>query len=70
MPKSKQQINDSLKKLETIVEWFENQEEVDVEEGLDKVKEGAKLIKELKERLKNVENEFKEIKGELEVEEE
>ncbi len=59
-------INDQLKKLEDIASWFDEQEEVDVEEGLKKVKEGAVLIKELKGKLKEVENEFEEIKKELE----
>ena len=66
---SKEKISDSLKKLETIARWFDMQKEVDVEEGLKKVREGAGLIKELKSKLKKVENEFKEIKKELEVEE-
>ncbi|MBI5221102.1 MAG: exodeoxyribonuclease VII small subunit [Candidatus Liptonbacteria bacterium] len=58
-------ISGSLGKLEQIVAWFEQQEEVDVELGLLKVKEGAALIKELKEKLKKVENEFEEIKKDL-----
>lgn len=59
-------LSQSLKKLEEIVEWFENQREVDVEKGLEKVKEGAALVKASKERLKKVENEFEEVKKELE----
>lgn len=59
-------ISESLSKLEEIVEWFEKQEDVDVEEGLKKVKEGAGIIKVLKARLAEVENEFNEIKRELE----
>ena len=58
----KTNIKESLGKLEQIVSWFEKQSDVDVEEGLEKVKEGAVLIKELKGRLKEVENEFEEIK--------
>ena len=58
----KTNLSESLKKLEKIAEWFESQEEVDVEEGLKKVKEGAQLIKISKERLKKVENEFEEVK--------
>lgn len=61
-----QKISESLSKLEGIVDWFEKQEDVDVEEGLKKVKEGAGLIKSLKSRLKEVENEFNEIKKEIE----
>lgn len=58
-------LKDSLKKLNEIVDWFENQEEVDVEEGLKKVKDGAELIKVCKKRLSEVENEFKEIQKEI-----
>ncbi len=59
-------LTESLKRLEKIVEWFENQDEVDVEKGLEKVREGAALVKASKERLKKVENEFEEVKKELE----
>ncbi len=59
-------LSESLKKLDKIVEWFESQEEIDVEKGLEKVKEGVKLIKASKERFKNIENEFEEVKKELE----
>jgi len=58
----KTNLSESLRKLEKIVEWFEEQSEVDVEKGLEKVKEGARLIKISKERLKKVENEFEEVK--------
>ncbi|MEA2098078.1 MAG: exodeoxyribonuclease VII small subunit [Patescibacteria group bacterium] len=61
----KTNLSESLKKLEKIVNWFELQEEIDVEKGLEKVKEGVKLIKASKERLKKVENEFEEVKKEL-----
>ncbi len=64
--KDKTKISESLSKLEGIVEWFENQKDVDIEEGLKRVKEGAGLIKNLKLRLKEVENEFEEIKKEIE----
>ncbi len=63
--KEKKEIGAKLGKLEEIVAWFEKQEEVDVEEGLKKVKEGALLVKDLKERMKEVENEFEEIKKDL-----
>ncbi|MFZ2975919.1 MAG: exodeoxyribonuclease VII small subunit [Candidatus Moraniibacteriota bacterium] len=59
-------LSESLKKLEEITQWFNGQEEVDVEKGLEKVKEGAKLIRASRERLKEVENEFKDVKKELE----
>lgn len=62
----KKDLKNNLKKLEDISAWFSDQEEVDVEEGLNKVREAAALIKESKERLKKIENEFEEIKKEFE----
>lgn len=61
-------LNDSIGKLRQIAEWFESQEEVDVETGLSKIKEGAILVKECKERLKDLENTFNEIKKDLDLE--
>lgn len=63
-------LNNNLKRLAKITEWFDNQEEIDVEEGLNKVKEAVGLIKVSKERLKAIENEFEEIKKEIDIEEE
>jgi exonuclease VII small subunit len=62
---SKVNLNETLKKLAGIVEWFESQSELDVEKGLEYVKEGAVLIKDSRERLTQIENEFKEIKKEI-----
>lgn len=58
-------LNKNLKELAQITAWFDNQEEIDVEQGLKNVKEAVKIIKESKERLKEVENEFEEIKKEI-----
>lgn len=66
MAQSKNNLTKNLKEIEAIVEWFESQDEVDVEKGIEKVKTGAKLIKESKKRLKTIENEFEEVKKELE----
>ncbi|MEK9135358.1 MAG: exodeoxyribonuclease VII small subunit [Patescibacteria group bacterium] len=63
----KKDLSSNLKRLSEITDWFENQEEIDVEEGLEKVKEAAALIKSSKERLKVVENEFEEIKKSVDV---
>ena len=63
-------LNDSLKRLAEITEWFDNQEEIDIEEGLKKVKTAVELIKASKERLKTIENEFEEIKKGVEEENE
>lgn len=71
MPKEKlgaKNLSSNLKRLSEITEWFENQEEIDVEEGLKKVKEAVGLIRVSKERLKSIENEFEEIKKEIDVE--
>ncbi|MEN8252250.1 MAG: exodeoxyribonuclease VII small subunit [Patescibacteria group bacterium] len=66
MAQKKENLTKSLKEIEEIVQWFEVQDEVDVEEGIKKVKEGAGLIKDSKKRLKEIENEFEEVKKELE----
>ncbi len=55
----------SLKELEKIAAWFEQQEEIDVEDGIAHVKAGAKLIKDTKKKLASIENEFEEIKKSL-----
>ncbi len=36
---NKQNLSEQLKKLGTIVSWFEDQEEIDVEKGIEMVKE-------------------------------
>jgi len=67
MPDDTKNLNTNLKRLSEITKWFDNQEEVDVEEGLKKVKEAVGLIKISKSRLKEIENEFEEIKKEIEL---
>ena len=66
MADKKFNLKDSLRKLKEIVDWFEEQEEVDVETGLEKVKEGAILVKDCKTRLSQIENEFEKIRKEAE----
>lgn len=61
-------LSKALKDLEGLVNWFDDQTQVDVEAGLKKVKEGAKLIKESKSRLKEIENEFEEVKEDIKEE--
>ena len=68
MTEDNKNLNQNLKRLSEITEWFDHQEEIDVEEGLKKVKEAVTLIKASKSRLKEVENEFEEIKKEIEPE--
>ncbi|MEA2113300.1 MAG: exodeoxyribonuclease VII small subunit [Patescibacteria group bacterium] len=64
----KNKLKDSLKKLEEIIRWFDEQEEVDVEAGLEKVKTGVGLIQTSRKRLKEIENEFEEVKKGFEEE--
>jgi hypothetical protein len=66
----KNNVNESLSKLEQITRWFDAQKEIDVEEGMDKVREGAALVKELEKRLSEIENEFQELKKDLGLSEE
>ncbi len=66
MPKTN--LSDSLKKIQDIIRWFDSQEEVDIEQSLEKIKEGTALIKESRTRLKAIENEFEIVKKELEKE--
>ncbi len=66
MAKKDENLNKKLEKLSEIAVWFEEREDIDIEEGLQKVKEAAKIIKESKNRLKEIENEFEEVKKELE----
>ncbi len=65
---NKKNLTENLSKLSEISKWFEERNEVDIEEGLKKVKEAAGIIKESKERLKEIENEFEEIKKNVEGE--
>ena len=62
---TKNTLKDSLKKLKDIVDWFDKQDEVDVEIGLEKVKEGVVFIKERRKQLKELENEFEKIKFDI-----
>lgn len=66
----KNDLNENLKKLSETAEWFENREDVDVEEGLKKVKEAVEIIKESKKRLREIENEFEKVKKELDTDDE
>jgi hypothetical protein len=64
----KMNLSESLKKVQDIIAWFDNQEDVDVEKGLEKIKEGTVLIKDSRARLKEIENEFEVVKKDLEKE--
>lgn len=59
-------LGESLKELEEISTWFEEQDEIDVEKGIMKAKEGAALLASTRKQLAAVENEFEEVKKSLE----
>jgi exonuclease VII small subunit len=63
--KDKEHIGETLKKLQKIVEWFDAQDDLDLELALQKVREGAKLVASGKARLAAIENEFNEVKQSL-----
>jgi len=63
--KTEVNLTESLTELNEIVAWFGSQDDVDVEQGLEKVREAAKLIKGSKARLAQIENEFTEIEKEM-----
>ena len=67
--KKKAALGASLKRLEEIVGWFDTQDEVDVEVGLERVKEGADLVKVCRTRLRELENEFETVRKDLETSE-
>ncbi len=55
-------VDETLKKLERIAEWFEKQDEPSLEEGLKKIEEAAILIEASRKRLGEIENRFDEVK--------
>ncbi len=52
----------SFEELEKITQWFDSEENVDVEVGLKKFERGLELASELKKKLSEVENKVEEIK--------
>lgn len=65
---TKLNFSEALGEIEEINNWFQN-EDIDLDEGLEKFRHGLELIKKCKTRLKQVENEFIEIKKEFNVDE-
>lgn len=55
-----------LEEIAEILAWFDAQDELDVEQALEKIKKAGELIKVSKKRLGEIENEFKEIEKEIE----
>ena len=57
---------DAMKELETLNQWFQR-DDIDLEEGLEKLQRAKLLIQYCQKRLKNVETEFKELRESFEV---
>lgn len=60
-----QNFSEAMKKLNQINDWFE-QEDLDLEEALGKLKEGKELITFCRGRLREIENEFIELRADME----
>ncbi len=56
-----------FKQLQQIVDWYDQQQELDIEAGLAKAKQAAELIKLCSRRLAQLENEFTKIKADLDT---
>ncbi|OHB18102.1 MAG: hypothetical protein A2913_01385 [Parcubacteria group bacterium RIFCSPLOWO2_01_FULL_40_65] len=69
MADKKFNLKESLRKLNEIADWFEDQKEIDIEAGLQLVKEGTRLVKDCKARLSEIENEFEKVRKEVEKDE-
>lgn len=66
MSKDNTSFSESMKELNSLAEWFQ-QDDFDLEEGLTKLRRGKDLIVECQKRLNDVENEFLEIKEDMEA---
>ncbi len=67
--KESKQIRKNLEELNKIIEWFDAQDELDVEEALIKIKKATELIHSGKKGLVDIENDFREIKKKIDAEE-
>jgi len=61
MAEDKLNFTKAYEEVEEINEWFQ-EEEIDLEEALQKYERGMELIQKCKDRLKKAENKFEEIK--------
>ncbi|MFZ5437958.1 MAG: exodeoxyribonuclease VII small subunit [Patescibacteria group bacterium] len=65
MTTKKLSMNEAMKELERINNWFQN-EDLDLDEGLEKLQQAQKLTQQIKTRLNEVENKFIALKEEFE----
>ena len=66
--KEKFDFKEAIEELEKINTWFQ-EEDIDLDEGLEKLKKGKDLIAKCRERLQKAENEFTSVKEDLAAEE-
>lgn len=66
-PTKKVDFAKAFTELESITEWFETEEQLDLDEGLKKFERGLVLASELKKKLSEVENKVQEIKSSFEL---
>ncbi|MEK7614819.1 MAG: exodeoxyribonuclease VII small subunit [Patescibacteria group bacterium] len=52
----------AFEELEQITQWFDSEEQLDLDEGLQKFERGLAIASELKKKLVEVENKVEEIK--------
>lgn len=62
MPKTNFNFTQAMAELEKINQWFQ-EEDLDLERALEKLRQGKELIQQCQTRLKEVETEFIEIKA-------
>ena len=62
MPKKKLNFAEAFAELEQITEWFDSEENLDLDKGLKQFERGLELAGELKKKLNEVENKVEEIK--------
>lgn len=65
---NKTDLKSYLAEIKKISDWFDDQDEIDLEEALEKIQAASELIKLSKQRIDEVENKFTEIKAEIEAE--
>lgn len=67
--KKKTTINfsEAFQELESITEWFDSEENLDLDKGLKQFERGLELASELKKKLSEVENKVEEIKKKFEM---
>ncbi|MDG1950855.1 MAG: exodeoxyribonuclease VII small subunit, partial [bacterium] len=60
--KKKLHFGEAFAELEQITEWFDSEENLDLDKGLKQFERGLELAGELKKKLNEVENKVEEIK--------